>query len=60
MKAYTPYWRVYDTSEKMRKHIGMVEATGEDEALDKAVRGSWKSFWGVTQPTSRDNLVAVV
>lgn len=61
MKTLTPHWRIYVIG-KPYKLLGKVEANTETEALDKAVKGVWKSFWAEEsdKPTSADKLTAVI
>lgn len=49
MKVLLPLWRIYAKG-KPAKLVGAVEAATEAEALEKALKGSWKGFWG----TDRD------
>lgn len=53
MKTLPLVWRIYIKG-RPAKNIGIVEALSEQEALDKAMKGSWKAFWGTERDTPMD------
>lgn len=53
MKTLPLVWRIY-LKGRPAKNIGTVEAFSEQEALDKAIAGSWKAFWATERETVTD------
>jgi hypothetical protein len=56
--ALTPLWRIYNTSGKYYLLLGTVEAANVDEAMEKALKGTWRNYYATEadRPTTSANL----